>query len=115
MISSLIALDPTTITITRHTKTDDHGTDKWTTADLDPITVRIYNVNTHNQREYRMDEGEIKESLYSLMAESGSDIVVGHNSFDTFIWNSREFRIIGVRTYTDSNIPEHMQADCVAI
>ena len=113
MINALILRNPTTITLTRHTKSDSFGTDVWTEEALNPITVSLYNITTHNQREYSIVEGQLKIATKGILATSDADIVVGHNSYDTFVENGRTYRIVGVRSY---NVPsEHIQADCVAI
>lgn len=116
IIEDLIGLDPSTITVTRHTRAGDGaGGYTYTTADLDPVVVRIYNFVIRNQHEWLSPEGEVKEVVMGILAPASTDFVVGHDSYDTFMWQGRTYRIVGVRNYTDVNLPEHIQADCVAI
>jgi hypothetical protein len=89
---------------------------------LAPITVRLYFYSTRNQREVTLPEGEVKTIILGLLAELTVDIIVGHNSYDTFTTLStdsppelREYRIVGVRRYDDANIDLQTQADCVAV
>jgi hypothetical protein len=111
----LIAFDPTTIAITRHTKVDDEGGFDYTTATLARIDVRLYQFNTRNQREATMPDGERKFISLGVLAPKGSDIVFSHDSYDTFTALGRTYRVVGVRTYDDVNIDECIQADCVAV
>lgn len=113
--SDLISFDPTVITITRHTKVANAGGYAWVETAKAPITVRIYFYNTRNQREYQLPDGEIKRAEYGLLAESDADIVVGHDSYDTFDHGGRTYRVVGVRLYDDANVPEMIQADCVML
>jgi len=115
MISDLIGFDSTVITITRHTKVDADIGYTLTDTILDPITVRLYQIATHNQSEYTIPEGKVMMITHGILAEPTVDIVVSHNSFDTFVDNGRTYRIVGVRHYDDVNIDEHIQADCVAV
>ena len=111
--ADIIALDPTTITVTRHTKTPLGGGSQFTTANLVPITVRLYHFNTRNQREATLPSGEVKNIDLGLLAEDGTDLVVGHDSYDTFDLGGRTYRIVGVRHY---NTPfPCVQADCSAV
>lgn len=117
-VASLIAADPTAIVITRHTKGDDGaGGFTFTETVLDAITVRLYTYSTRNQREMVMPEGEVKTIELGILAELGADIVVGHESYDTFPHGGRTYRIVGVRNYDDSTLGsmECTQCDCVAI
>jgi len=114
----IIDLDPTTITITRHTKVLSGGFTTLTTTPLTPIVVRLYNYTTRNQREYVSDTGETKKIDIGILAEPDEDIRVCHESYDTFDIpgagsppDIRTYRIVGVRHYNDPCI----QADCVAI
>lgn len=109
----MIDLDPTTITITRHTKVPDAGGFTTTPTDLALITVRVYRYNVRNQREFVTEEGEAKIVDVGILAKASADIVVGHDSWDTFVLDGRTYRIVGVRPY---NTPEQcIQADCVAV
>jgi hypothetical protein len=113
--TDLIGYDPTIITITRHSKAANAGGFSWTTADLDPIEVRLYHYTTRNQREWNTPEGEVKQIVLGILAEPGVNIIVGHDSYDTFVVGSRTYRIVGVRDYDDSNVDPCTQADCVAV
>jgi len=122
VITDIINFDPSTITITRHTKVKHAGGFSWTKMILAPITVRLYFYSTRNQREVTLPEGEVKTIILGLLAELTVDIIVGHNSYDTFTTLStdsppelREYRIVGVRRYDDANIDLQTQADCVAV
>jgi hypothetical protein len=114
-VDELISYDDTQIVVTRHTKVADAGGYTWTTATLDPQTVRLYTVSPRNQREYQTEEGEVKMITLGILAGSTADMVFGHDSYDTFPFGGRTYRIVGVRHYDDVNIPEHYQADCVAV
>lgn len=111
----LLAFDPVTITITRHTKVAYKGGFNYVETVLDPFSVRLYQFNTRNQREATMPDGERKFISLGVLAPKGSDIVFSHDSYDTFTALGRTFRIVGVRTYDDVNIDECLQADCVAV
>lgn len=111
----LINFDPANIIITRHTKVPNEGGYVWVETILDAITVRVYQFTTHNQSEFTLPEGEVKSITHGVLANKDADIVVGHDSYDTFPYDGRTFRIIGIRHYTDSNVPEVKQADCVAV
>lgn len=115
MIDALISLDPVNITITRHTKVANAGGYDLVDAILDPIEVRLYTLSPRYQREYTLPEGEVKSVDYGLLARSTADIIVDHDSYDTFEHNGRGYRIISARRYTDIAVPEHLQCECVAI
>ena len=117
MITTLINLDPTVIVITRHTKVPHFGGFQWDDDDLDPITVRLYLFATHSMREVNIEEGEIKTVTVGLLAQPDADIVVGHDSYDTFPHDGRTYRIVGVRTYDslDLGVMACKQADCVVV
>ena len=122
MITSIISFDPSTITITRHTQVPHAGGYSWNETTLAPFTGRLYFINTRNQREYTLPEGGIKMITLGLLALPRTDIVVGHDSYDTFeVYDTssppvaRTFRIVGVRIYDDINMPACVQADCVAV
>ena len=114
-IAYIINQDPTTITITRHTKVQDRGGFTWTDTDLDPITVRLYNFYTRNQREATLPSGEVKNVAFGFLAEHDVDVVVGHDSYDTFLLDSRTYRVVGVRRYEALDIPMCLQADVAAV
>lgn len=115
IIDDLIALDPTTITVTRHTKVKNKGGFDYTETTLDSLTVRLYQYSTRNQREITMEEGERKFIELGILAPNGSDLVFSHNSYDTFVTGGRTYRIVGVRQYDDVNVDSCIQADCVAV
>ena len=122
-LTNIIAQDPSTITITRHTKVKHAGGFSWTTSTLQPITARLYFYSTRNQREVTLPEGEVKTIILGLLVDGvTADIMVGHDSYDTFTFLTvgspselREYRIVGVRRYDDVNIDLQTQADCVAV
>jgi len=121
-IADIIMADPTVVTITRRVKVQNAGGFSWSEVKLDPLLVRLYNISPRNQREVTLPEGEVKEVVLGLLADGAADIVVGHDSYDTFEVYSddspptaRTFRIVGVRHYRDANLPIHTQADCVAV
>jgi len=114
MIPSIISYDTSTITITRHTKVQNAGGFSWTETTLDAITARVYQYSTRNMREVTIPEGEVKTITHGLLVDGQANIAVGHDSYDTFVYNGRTFRIVGIRYYDDSNIDNHTQADCVA-
>ena len=119
----LIDLDPTTITITRHTKVLSGGFTTLTPSILDPIIVRLYQFTTRNQREYVNDTGEVKKIDIGILAEPDEDIRVCHESFDTFDIadtssppDIRTYRIVGVRHYDGPDIPGPcIECDAVAV
>ena len=115
IIDDLISFDPTTITVTRHTKVKNVGGFNYTPAVLAPVTVRLYQYTTRNQREFTMPDGERKAISLGILAPKGSDLVFSHLSYDTFSTGGRDYRIVGVRTYDDINIDEGVQCDCVAV
>jgi len=115
VIDTLVGFDSAIITITRHAKVPNAGGFSWAETELDPITVRLYNISTHNQREVTLPEGEVKEVSLGLLADGEADIVVSHDSYDTFEHSGRNYRITGVRYYDEVNIAAHTQADCVAV
>lgn len=116
MSNPLIDIDPTIITITRHAKVTAGGFTTLADTVLDPITVRAYRYSTHNQREYTDDTGEVKSCDIGIMAEPDADMVVGHDSYDTFCFEGRTYRVVGVRVYDSPDISNPcLQADCVAI
>jgi len=114
MITDIINADPTAITITRHTKVANAGGFSWNDVALAAQTVRLYFHDTRNQREIMLPEGEVKSVVLGILAEIDADMVVGHNSWDSFVIDGREYRIVGVRRYDDINIPQCSEADCVA-
>ena len=123
MTNFLIDLDPSTITITRHTKVTAAGFTTLVATVLTPIIVRHYNYTTRNAREWVSDTGEVKQIVLGILAEPSVDIIVGHGSFDTFTLVStdsppeiREYRIVGVRRYDGADIPNPCtECDCVTI
>lgn len=115
IIDDLISFDPTTITITRHTKVKNVGGYDYTPTVLAPVVVRLYQYNTRNQREFTMPDGERKVISLGILAPMGSDLVFSHLSYDTFSADGRDYRIVGVRTYNDVNVDESIQCDCVAV
>ena len=123
MTNFIIDLDPTTITITRHTKVISGGFTTLTTSNLAPIIVRLYNFSTRNQREYVDDTGEVKRIDIGILAEPNVDIRVCHESFDTFTIagagsppDIRTYLIVGVRLYDGPyGVNPAIEADCVAI
>lgn len=115
MIGDLIGFNLTAITITRHAKVPSEGGYTWTETALAPIDARVYQFSFRNQREWQDPVGEVKQITHGLLADMNADIVVGHDSYDTFLFDGRTFRVIGIRHYDDVNIPEHYQADCVAM
>ncbi len=115
MIAAIIAADPSTITITRHTKVPNVGGFSYTDTVLAPFTARVYHYATRNQSEVTIAEGEVKTIITGLLVDGITvDIVVGHASYDTFVHEGRKYRIVGVRRYDDVNLDIHTQADCVA-
>ena len=76
--------------------------------------VRLYHFTTRNQREVTLPEGEVKTVILGILAQPEANMIFGHASYDTFFEAGREYRIVGVRDYDDVNIPNCIQADCVA-
>jgi len=122
-LTNIIAQDPSTITITRHTKVKHAGGFSWTASTLQPMTARLYFYSTRNQREVTIPEGEVKSIIAGLLIDGvTADVMVGHDSFDTLsIWTIgspaelREYRIVGVRRYDDSTVEANTQCDLVAV
>jgi len=115
MITAIINADPTVINITRHTKVANAGGFSWNDVPVAAQTVRLYHYSTRNQREIMLPEGEVKSIVLGVLAQPDADIVFGHDSYDTFTEDGRTYRIVGVRCYDDINIPNCLQADCVAV
>jgi len=123
VITDVINFDPSIVTITRHTKVKHAGGFSWTESTLAPMTCRLYFYSTRNQREVTLPEGEVKTIILGLLVDGvTADIMVGHDSYDTFTFLTtgspselREYRIVGVRRYDDVNIDLQTQADCVAV
>lgn len=117
VIDDLISYDPSSITIRRHTKVPNAGGFSWSVSDVTsyPIDVRLYFYNTRNASEVTLPEGEKKMIILGLLAPIGTDIIVGHDSFDTFVWDNRTYRIVGAREYDDSNCPQALECDCCAV
>lgn len=118
-IAGLIALDSTTITVTRHTKAaDGAGGFNWTVNTHDE-TVRLYTYSTRNMREMTMPDGEVKIIDLGLLALVTADFVAGHDSYDTFEYEGRTYRITGVRHYDSAHLTlgdvDCIQCDCVAV
>lgn len=114
MITDIINFDPSSIVVTRHTKVPYSGGYDWTLSTLPAQTVRCIFYITRNQSETVIVEGEVKNILLGIVAEPTADFVAGHNSFDTFVFQGREYRVVGVRHYTDVNIDAQVQCDCCA-
>lgn len=114
MITDIINFDPSSIVVTRHTKVPHAGGFTWNTSTLPVQTVRIYFITPRNQREITIPEGEVKTIVMAVLAEPTADFKCDHLVFDTFIFQGREFRIVGVRHYTDVNIDAQCQCDAVA-
>lgn len=112
MIETLIALDPSTITVTRYTAVEADGNTTWTETVLTPVTVRFYRKTAWQQR---VDAASIKGETAGLVAPADADFVFGHESYDTFDLDGQTWRVVGVKRYTDSNIPEHLQVTCEAV
>jgi hypothetical protein len=115
MIDTIIAADPSVISITRHTKTPSAGGFSWAETTIADQTVRLYQISTHNQREINLPEGEVKSITLGILADHSADMEFGHDCYDTFTHDSREYRIVGVRRYDDVNADACSQADCVAV
>jgi hypothetical protein len=113
--TDLISFDPSTITITRHTKVPHAGGFSWTPSNIGAMTVRLYQYTTRNQREWQDTEGEVKQIVMGILAEPNVNIIVSHSSYDTFTVGARTYRIIGVRLYDDTNVDPCIQCDCVAV
>lgn len=114
-VTDLINFDPSTIVVTRHTRVPHSGGYDYTTANLAAQTVRIYRYSTRDSNETVILEGEVKQVILGILAEITADFKCDHLVYDTFTWNAREYRIVGVRRYTDVNIPTQTQCDCVAV
>jgi hypothetical protein len=114
-VTDLINLDPSTVVVTRHTKVPHSGGFDYTTSTLGAQTVRCYYYSTRAQQESVILEGEVKNIILGVLAQIGADFVCSHASYDTFTWQGREFRIVGVRHYTDINVPAQVQCDAVAV
>ena len=114
MITGIINADPTVISITRHTKVANAGGFSWNDVAIAAQTVRLYFVDTRNQREVMIPEGEVKTVVLGILAQPTADMVVGHDSYDDFVVDGRTYRIVGVRDYDDANLPPCIQCDCVA-
>lgn len=112
MIETLIALDPSTITVTRHTAVEADGNTTWTETTLVPATVRFYRKTAWQQR---VDAASIKGESAGILAPVDADFVFGHESYDTFEHDGRTWRVVGVKHYTEGNIPEHLQVTCEAV
>lgn len=117
MINAIIAADPSAITIIRHTKVPHAGGFDWVVGDVTsyPFDVRLYFISSRNQREATLPGGEVKRVDLGMLAPWGTDIVVGHDSYDDFVFEDRTYRIIGVREYDDANISRCIQCDCSAV
>lgn len=116
--ADIISFDPTDIIIQRHTKVPNAGGFAWSVSDVTsfPITVRLYFITSRNMREVTLPEGEVKTIVLGMLAEWGTDIVVSHLSYDTFVFESRTYRVVGAREYDDVNLPDNAcQYDCVAV
>lgn len=114
-VTDLINFNPSTVVVTRHTRAQHSGGYDYTTSNLAPQTVRLYYYNTRAQQETVILEGEVKTIIMGILAEIGADFRCDHAVYDTFTWNGREYRIVGVRRYTDVNIPAQTQCDVVAV
>jgi len=115
MITGIINADPTVINITRHTKVPLAAGFSWNPVAIAAQTVRLYTFSTRNAREVTLPEGEVKTIVLGILADIAADIVVGHNSWDSFVVGGRTYRIVGVRRYNDINIPQCTEADCAAV
>ena len=114
-VTELINADSTSIVITRHTKVPNAGGFDWTPTVLPAQTVRLYQFSTRNQREFTLPEGEVKQVVLGVLAQPTGDFVFGHDSYDTFVYDGRTYRIVGVRDYDAIDIPNCLQCDCVAV
>jgi len=116
-IQMIIDADPVDITVTRHTKTPEYGGNTYTEKTLSPQRVRIYQLYSkgHNQKEWQTPEGELKQVTHGVLADINADFVCSHMAYDTFEFNNRTFRIIGVRRYRDVRADACTQCDCVAV
>lgn len=114
-IDDIINADSTSIIITRYTKVQNAGGFSWTPSVKAAQTVRCYQFTTRNQREFQMPEGEVKQIVLGVLAQPAADIQFGHDAYDTFVYDSGTYRIVGVRLYDDLNIPSAIQCDCVAV
>lgn len=115
MVGVIIAADPSVISITRHTKVPNAGGFSWVETIKDDQTVRLYKFTTRNQREVTLPEGEVKSITLGILAQFDADMEFGHDSYDTFDHEGRDYRIMGVRRYDDVNTDAMTQADCVAV
>ena len=123
MITDIINFDPSTITITRHTKVKHAGGFSWTTTTLAPMNARIYFYVTRNAREYTIAEGEIKQAVLGMLVDGiTADIRCDHKCYDTFDLLTigspaelRTYRVVGVRRYDDSTVEAQTQVDCIAV
>jgi hypothetical protein len=57
----------------------------------------------------------VKTIILGILAQPTADFVVGHDSFDTFTFGGREYRVVGRRVYDDSNVASCIECDCVAV
>ena len=113
--TDLINLDPSTVVVTRHTKVSHSGGWDYTTSTLGAQTVRCYYYSTRAANEQVILEGEVKNVILGVLAEISADFKCDHLVYDTFTFQNRDFRIVGVRGYTDGNVPPQIQCDCVAV
>ena len=112
MIETLIAFDPSTITVTRHTAVLADGNTTCTEEVLSPVVVRFYRKTAWQER---TESASVKGETASLVAPSDADFKCGHDCYDTFSHEDRTWRVAGVRRYMDANIPEHLQINCEAV
>lgn len=118
ILDFIIASDPSTITITRHTKTADYGGSTWTPADVyTDVPVRIYYISTRKgyMSEVILPDGEVKQINCAFLTTEAITIVNNHDAYDTFVHGGRTYRIISARPYDDSNAPDCLQCECVAV
>lgn len=66
-------------------------------------------------REATLPEGETKQIVLGVLAQPTADIQFGHDARDEFVYDSRAYRVVGVRLYDDANCPSAIQADCIAV
>jgi hypothetical protein len=110
-LDSLIESDPVDLVITRHT--EGSGKDPASTEELDAQRVKLYYFTTRNQRQVTVSEGVVKIAQLGILAQPDADIQAEHGSYDTFEYQGRKYRVVGVRKY--NTIMSCVQADCVAV
>jgi len=116
LVTDIIGMDADSIVVTRHTKAPDGaGGDTLTETVLAAQSVRVYRFTKRNQYEMTLPGGEVKVITHGVLAEAGADFAFDHDSHDTFPFEGRTYRVVGVRDYDSTDFPNCIQVDCVAV